>query len=183
MKIYHILAMSENRVIGEDNEIPWTFTRDMERFMNLTYGHTILMGRKTFDSLGGGPLRERNNIVVSRSLKEISKGRDQIKAGEFKYFEQGRNLGLCNSIGAALNMVENIDLVTDELYIIGGGEIYRQTLDLVDEIRMTIIHDEYEGNVFYPELDNSEWCTSWSQPGDQYSFVDLVRKSNLQETF
>lgn len=180
MKIYHILAMSENRVIGVNNELPWSIEEDMQRYKQITYGHSILMGRKTFESIGK-PLKKRNNIVVS-SKKTIYKNNrlsDPIHADEIKHFYAGTTLGLVNSIEAGLEMAK--DLKTHELYIIGGGEIYKQTLPYVDEIRMTIVHDEYDGDAFYPEIDDSEWATTWAKPGMEYSFVDLVRKSSLSE--
>lgn len=181
MKIYHIAAMSENNVIGNNNKLPWVIKRDMKRFKEVTKGHAILMGRKTWSSLPQDALPHRSNIVVSRM--------DQIKTDKYGILKSGGRVQMSPS-NTSLSLFSNIEEGIseaerqgyEELYVIGGGEIYKQTLTHADALRLTLVHKEYEGDAFYPELDESEWLTAWVEPGENYSFIDLVRKpSSLEE--
>lgn len=128
MKLYHIAAMAENRVIGKDNKLPWHFSEDMKFFKQLTSGSTVIMGRKTYDSIGR-PLPNRENFVLSRSKNE--------KPG-VSFFQ---------SLEEALGNVK-----TEKAFIIGGAELYKHTIDVVDGIYLTRIHKDYEGDAFYPEV-------------------------------
>lgn len=128
MKLYHIAAMAKNRVIGKDNKLPWHFSEDMKFFKKLTTGHTVIMGRKTFDSIGRA-LPNRENFVLSRSENE--------KPGA-QFFQ---------SLEEALGSVK-----TEKAFIIGGADLYGQTLHIVDGIYLTRIDREYEGDAFYPEV-------------------------------
>ena len=123
--LYHIVAMARNRVIGKNNKLPWHFSADLKRFKELTLGQTVLMGRKTFESIGK-PLPGRANFVLSRSAKGAP------------YFPSFKD---------ALKKVE-----TQKCFVIGGAEIYRQTLEKIDGIYLTFIHQDYEGDAFYPEI-------------------------------
>ena len=126
--IYHVVAMANGRVIGKDNKLPWHFSSDLKFFKNLTMGQTLLMGRKTFESIGK-PLPSRENFVLSQS--------DFQQAG-VKTF---------HSIDQAVKSV-----TTENGFIIGGGKIFNETLSLVDGIYLTRIHADYEGDTFYPEI-------------------------------
>ncbi len=125
--IYHVVAVSENGVIGKGGKLPWHFPADLKFFKNLTLGHRVIMGRKTFDSIGKA-LPNRENIVISRQA------RPAVDSVEF-----------VPSIDAAL-----IHAREGETFIIGGASIYAKTLPLVDGIYLTRISQTYEGDVFYP---------------------------------
>ncbi len=123
-----IAAQSSNNVIGKDNTLIWKVPGDLKRFKELTLGHTVLMGRKTFESIGK-PLPNRRNVVLSRdtSLKID---------GCLVYNDLSNVIGLYNS----------------DLFVIGGEEIYRQTLNFADRIELTYIHKEFEGDAYFPEI-------------------------------
>lgn len=129
MKLYHVVAMANNRVIGKDNKLPWHFSSDMKHFKGLTTGSTVIMGRKTYESIGN-PLPNRENFVISRT-----KSGD---AGHLRFF---------GSIEDALKSV-----MTPKAFIIGGANLYEQTLFLVGGIYLTRIEADYEGDAFYPEI-------------------------------
>lgn len=126
MKLYHVVAVSQNHVIGKDNKLPWHFSADLKRFKALTMGHTVIMGRKTFESIGK-PLPGRENFVLSHKL-------GQFLGAQF-----------FTSIESALSAVK-----TEKAFIIGGEEVFKQTMDRIDGIYMTQIHVSYEGDAFYP---------------------------------
>lgn len=140
-----IAAMARNRVIGKDNALIWHIPEDFKYFKRTTLGKPIIMGRKSFESLGK-PLPGRPNIVISRSgHKEISPGKD----GPF----------YVSSIDDALDLAEKkaTELGQSEIFIIGGGEIYKQTFSRLDRLYLTIIHRDYEGDAFFPEFDSEKW--------------------------
>lgn len=130
-----IAAMSENRVIGKDKGLPWYLPADLQFFKSKTLGHTVIMGRKTFDSVGK-PLPNRRNIVITRqsnfSVEKVE---------------------TAHSIEQALALVEG----EEEVFIAGGGEIYRQSLAIADRIYLTIVHHKLDGDTFFPPFDESEW--------------------------
>jgi dihydrofolate reductase len=130
MKTYHLVAYSNNHVIGKNNQLPWHFSVDLKHFKNLTMGHTIVMGRKTFDSIGK-PLPGRANFVLSRSARG----------------GQSKNLKFFASISEALRNAK-----TEKVFIIGGEEVYRQTMDKIDGIYLTEVKGDYEGDVYYPAI-------------------------------
>lgn len=125
--IWHVVAVSKNGVIGKDNKLPWHFSSDLKFFKALTTGHTVVMGRKTFDSIGKA-LPNRENVVISR------KSHDPVPGVVF-----------VTGVEAALEEAKKGDT-----FIIGGASIYRETLDRVDGIYFTLIHEEYDGDAFYP---------------------------------
>ena len=125
---YHVVAMAENRVIGKDNRLPWHFLSDLKHFKQLTMGNTILIGRKTFESIGK-PLPGRENFVLSRK---------KTGDGNVKFF------------GSFEDALKNVS--TPNCYIIGGASLYQQSMALVDGIYLTKIHALYEGDTFYPEI-------------------------------
>ena len=153
--LYHIVAMAENRVIGKDNRLPWHFPEDLKRFKQLTIGNTLIMGRKTYESIGK-PLPGRENFVVSHST-----------------FENKEHLKFFKSVEDALNAVR-----TEKTFIIGGAEIFRQTINSVDGIYLTLVKNRYEGDAFYPEipakLHQKERVASQENP--KLEFVTYERK-------
>lgn len=132
-----IVAMSENRVIGKDNKLPWHLPADLKHFKEITTGHFIIMGRKTFESIGKS-LPNRTNIVLSR--------------------DAGFNAVGCQTLGSideAITQAKNAQ--QDEIFIIGGAEIYRQLLPKVRRLYLTIVHNHFEGDAWFPELNPTEW--------------------------
>lgn len=130
MKIIIIAAMARNRVIGRGNLIPWQVAGEQARFKEVTMGHPLVMGRKTFESIGR-PLPGRKNIVVSRQP-------DYRPAGCL----------VAGSLEAALDFCREDDTV----FVAGGGQVYRQALPWADEIRLTVIEREIAGDVCFPEF-------------------------------
>lgn len=128
-----IVAIAKNNVIGKNNEIPWHYPEDLQYFKEVTMGKNVLMGSKTFDSIIkrlGKPLPGRNNIVLTRNK-------------DFSY----PGVTVINDLESFLKSQ------TDDIFIIGGSSIYRQTLAYADKLYITFIDDEYEGDTFFPEID------------------------------
>lgn len=130
-----IVAISKNRVIGDSNKLIWNLPADLKRFKEVTTGHPIVMGRKTFQSIGR-PLPNRRNIIITRDETYEAEGCEVV-----------------NSIEEALLLTNN------DCFIIGGGEIYKQTLPISNQIYMTVIDSEFEGDTYFPEIDRS-WYIS-----------------------
>lgn len=140
MIVSAIVAISKNRVIGRDNEIPWHLSGDMKFFKRTTMDHHVIMGRKTFLSMGR-PLPKRTNIVITRDLYFIASG-----------------CIIARSIEEALEIA--FDNEETEAFIIGGGEIYQQSLGYWDKIYLTEVDVEIpDGEVFFPELNLDKWRT------------------------
>ena len=158
-----IVAAAKNGAIGLNNQLLYRLPSDLKRFKALTTGHTIIMGRKTFESLPNGALPNRRNIVLSRQ--------------EGLHYE---NAECYRSIEEALMQCD----YTEDVYIIGGGELYRQTLGLAKRIHLTLVEDTpSEADAFFPELNLEEWTETLREahPADEkhaqaYTFIDLVRK-------
>ncbi len=146
MKIYHVVAMARNRVIGKDNKLPWHYSSDLKHFKQLTMGNTVIMGRKTFESIGK-PLPGRENFVLSRNraagiaAPRLSGARNDRSNLQIEFFQ------LFNAIDDAIRSAKN-----EKIFIIGGAELYRQTIHQVDGIYLTHIDADYEGDAFYPEI-------------------------------
>ena len=167
MKVSLIVAVSQNGVIGKNNDLIWHLPKDMKFFKETTVGHHVIMGRRNFESIPHKfrPLPERKNIIITRQTDYQAKG-----------------CFVVNSIQAALKIAkENNDA---EPFIIGGGEIYRLALnkDLIDKIYLTRVHHDFEGDTFFPEL---EEC--WEETGridhaadirHEYSYSFLTFEKN-----
>jgi dihydrofolate reductase len=137
MIISAIVACAKKGVIGKDNEIPWYLPADFAYFKRTTLNHHIIMGRNCFESIGR-PLPKRTNIVITRNPFYISSG-----------------CLMVNSIAEAIRIAEKNG--ESEAFIIGGGEIYKQSVDLWDKLYLTKVDLDTEGDVFFPELDLSKW--------------------------
>ena len=140
MKLIIIAALNKNRVIGKNGKIPWHIPEDLQRFKQLTTHHTVLMGRKTFDSIGK-PLSNRKNVVVSKN-QNLSKS---LRLGKID-----DTLKTFSSIKSALSNLQS----EKKIFIIGGGEIFQQTIDLADELLLTIVDNDESGNTFFPEYEH-----------------------------
>jgi dihydrofolate reductase len=159
--IASIFAMSENRVIGKDNKLPWHLPADLKFFKATTLNHPILMGRKTFESIGK-PLPQRTSIIITRQPGYQTPGALIVNS-------------LTAGIKAGLALKEDI-------FIIGGAEILKEALPLVDTMYLTRIHATFNGDVFYPEYNEQEWQEIWREdhePDEKnhfpYSFLKLIR--------
>lgn len=143
-----------SRVIGWRGQLPWRLADDLARFRQLTMGHSLVMGRRTFESLEGRRLDGRQIVVVSRQLQLPPSGADALAA----------------SIEDALVLAERV-YEESEAFIAGGSQIYRQALaqDLVDRMYLTWVEAEVEGDVFFPAFDSSEWIVTASEhhPADE----------------
>lgn len=155
-----IVAVAENDVIGYDNHLLWHISEDLKRFKSLTLGHHIIMGRKTFESIGK-PLPGRVSVIISRQENLKIEG-----------------CVVVNSLDEAFEVAKN----DSEAFIIGGGEIYKQALPIVDKIYLTRVHAGFAGDTFFPELNLSEWsteCITKGKPANDdglgYTFINLVR--------
>lgn len=133
MNVSIIVAMSKNRVIGKDNDMPWHLSDDLKNFKKITINKTIIMGRLTYDSIGK-PLPERNNIVLSRNLKNSK-------------------VMVLDNLEEALNISRN----EEEVFIIGGADLYSQTINLVNKLYLTSINYEIDGDKYFPKFDEEEW--------------------------
>ena len=131
-----IVAMGKNREIGADNQLLWHLPKDLKHFKELTSGHPIIMGRKTYESIGK-PLPNRTNIVISRKND---------------WFEEG--ILIVGSIKEALKFAKKID---ENVFILGGGTIYEQTIDLADQLEVTLVDAELKADTFFPKIDEKKW--------------------------
>ena len=128
--------MGLNREIGVDNQLPWHLPKDLKHFKEITSGHPIIMGRKTYESIGK-PLPNRTNIVISRKKD---------------WFEEG--ILIVGSIKEAIKFGQKID---EDIFIIGGGNIFEQTMDIADKLEVTEIKTNIEADTFFPKIDPKIW--------------------------
>lgn len=137
MRVSLIAAMAANRVIGLGNDLPWRLPADMRRFKALTMGHTLIMGRKTYDSVGY-PLPGRRTVVITRQPGWKAEGVEVV-----------------HSLEESLKAAERLD--GGEVLVAGGGEIFREALPRADRIYLTRIEQDFPGDTFFPELDAAAW--------------------------
>jgi dihydrofolate reductase len=142
MRLSAIVAMASNRVIGVNNQLPWRLPADLARFKRVTMGHTLVMGRKTYESIGR-PLPGRTMIVVTRQ-------RGYAPAG----------VKVAHSVDEALALAQG----DDELFIIGGAELFAQTMHRLDRLYLTLIEREIPGDTFFPQVDLSTWKRIEQEP-------------------
>ncbi|MFK5914349.1 MAG: type 3 dihydrofolate reductase [Woeseiaceae bacterium] len=136
MKISMIAAMTEDRVIGIKNTLPWKLPNDMKWFRQHTLGKPIVMGRKTFESFGAKPLPQRTNIIITRDASY-----------------EAENCIVVHSIDEAIKAAGNVE----EVMIIGGASFYEQMLERADRLYLTFVHAELEGDAWFPEINNADW--------------------------
>lgn len=154
VRIVLIAAASENNIIGKDGGLPWRLPDDLRHFKRETIGRPVIMGRKTFDELFGKPLPDRVNIIVSRTLKEAPGA--IVKPSLEEAIEYAGSL-LAESLSAEANEPATQPAPPPEICIIGGGEIYRQSLPIATHITLTRVHAQVEGDTTFPDFDKSEW--------------------------
>ena len=152
--------MSSNRVIGVNNTLPWHLSEDLKHFKSLTTGHTIIMGRKTCESIGR-PLPNRRNIVISRNKEVSYEGAEVV-----------------HSIEDAFSISRN----DNEVFVIGGSNIYEQALSLVDQLYITEIKKSFSGDAYFPEINKQIWIESSREDhitndGLEFSFVKYQKNT------
>jgi dihydrofolate reductase len=159
MTVTIVVAIAENYAIGKHNQLLWHMPADLKHFKQITSGHTVIMGRKTYDSVGK-PLPNRRNIIITRQDITIP-GCEVVK-----------------SVDEALALSVN----EKEVFIVGGAEIYKLAMDKTDRVYLTIIHHLFDADSFFPEIDYMEWkeVSREDHPADEkhkyaYSFITLER--------
>ncbi len=164
MSVIIIAAVSENGVIGKAGDLPWHLPKDLKRFKALTSGHTVIMGRKTFDSCNRKPLPNRRNIVVTRD----------------RHFE-AREIELAHSLEEAISLTKPDDTV----FIVGGSAIYQAALSIAHSMELTAVHATVDGDTYFPQFDPNEWqlvSSEVHQPdekhGHSFTFQRFLRKSS-----
>ncbi len=151
LRLSILVAMASNQVIGKNNTLPWHLPPDLKHFKALTMGHAIIMGRKTYESIGR-PLLGRLNVIVTRQNNYQVEGAIVV-----------------NSIDAAIKVCADCDEINGEGFIIGGAELYKQTLHLCQRIYLTEIQQNFSGDTFFPVFDSDEW-------------VETAREKHLLDT-
>lgn len=159
MILSHIVAAAQNGVIGKDNQLPWHIPEDLKFFREKTKGKAIIMGRKTFESVGH-PLPDRLNVVITRNP-------------EFKKHESTDSrtpVHVVSSLKEAIEYCsEQVHRYGEEVFIIGGGEIFRESMDIVDLIYLTRIHSDFPGDITYPDV-------------DPLKFIEIERRDRSEPT-
>ncbi len=157
-----LVACDEKSLIGKNNTLIWHLPADLKRFKELTTGNVIIMGRKTFDSIGR-PLPNRTSIVITRQTD---------------YKQEG--VIIVHSLEEAILKAKSLH--RGDIYIVGGAEIYRMAMEVADEIELTLLHDIFEGDAFFPEIDPTVWKVISKERGItdeknpyQYSFIRYRR--------
>lgn len=163
MRLVSIAVVAANRVIGDGNDQPFKFAEDWRRFKAVTMGHPLIMGRRTHDAMGLLP--GRFSIVVSRDPGSV----------EIPVDEEGNPRGV-----AVASLDEAVRLAAEQdpelAFVIGGGQIYAATMDLVDELDITEVHDTAEGSVLFPEIDPEVWVEVSRDPRGEFDFVSYRRR-------
>lgn len=152
-----IVAVGKNNVIGKANSLPWYIPEDLKRFKALTLGHTVIMGRKTYESILARihkPLPDRKNIVITRQ-------------SNFSVQDGGE---VFSSLDEAIAAHAH-----EKIFIIGGAEIYNQAMSKVDRLLVTEVAGDHAGDVFFPKIDAAIWREVAREPHDGYTFVEYAR--------
>jgi dihydrofolate reductase len=163
MSLVLIAAVARNGVIGRDNDLVWRDRDDLQRFKRLTLGHVLVMGRRTYDSIGR-PLPGRTTIVVTRRPAWSAMG-----------------VVVAHSLDEALKLAEEVSPGQD-VYVAGGGEIYRLALPLADRLELTEIDADLEGDTHFPAYDRSAWTETTRSEQAGYSWVTYNRQPGLTQT-
>ena len=137
MKTILIAALSENRVIGRDNAIPWHYPADMKHFRRVTRGHAVVAGRKTYETFQTRPLPQRRNFVLTRNPA----------------YAVAEGVVVCASLAEVLRCARG----SEKLFVLGGAQVYEQALPVADEMILTHLPIEVEGDAYFPAWDEGEW--------------------------
>lgn len=155
MTIIIIAAMTKSRVIGKNNQLPWHIAEDLQNFKKLTSGNTIIMGRKTYESIGR-PLPNRNNIIVS-TMMPATQGVD-----------------VCKTVPEAL---EKAKTYGKDIFIIGGATIYEQTLPFIDKMFISYVKNDCEGDAYFPEFSESDWNVEKKEEHEEFELVIYKKRT------
>jgi dihydrofolate reductase len=165
MKISIIVAIAENGIIGSNNKLIWRLSDDLKNFKRITYGHFIIMGRKTFESIGR-PLAGRTNIILSKNRNFSAEG-----------------CMIFSSVEEALKY--SISKDQEEIFIIGGAQIYKEILPIADKLYLTKVHASPPGDAYFPTIDFSEWkeivhtIVQKNEKNDfDFEFIELIRRKS-----
>ena len=157
-----IVAIAQNNAIGKDNDLIWYISNDLKRFKKLTTGHTILMGRKTYESLPNGALPKRENVVLTH--------------------DKTLQLPKCTMLYSLDEAIEKYANSEEEIFVIGGGSIYEKLLPFAKKLYLTKVHESFDADVFFPEINDAEWQIIQEEHHQKsekneydYSFIDLER--------
>ena len=159
MKIVIISAIAQNRVIGRSNgDMPWHIKEEFQHFKNTTFGFPVIMGRKTFNTLGK-PLKGRLNIVITRD-KGLRFEFDDVK----KFYSLNEAIEYCKT------------LETEKIFIIGGGNVYAQAIKIADEMILSFLTFEAEGDISFPQIDEKIWKITSREKRDLFEIVFYARR-------
>jgi dihydrofolate reductase len=163
MNLSIIAAIGQNNELGYRNGLLWHIPADLKRFKTITSGHTVIMGRRTFESIGNKPLSNRRNIILTRQ-KEVP----------------GSEVMLADSVPAIIRMINP----NEETFVLGGGMVYELFLPYCNKLYLTVVHQNYPADTFFPDFDKSSWEISERIDIDddekakvRYSFVTYIRLS------
>ncbi|MBI5392724.1 dihydrofolate reductase [Candidatus Woesearchaeota archaeon] len=156
MEIIIIAAIADNNVIGKDNKLPWHYKEDFQHFKQLTLNHIVVMGRKTFESIGK-PLLNRINIVVSRNKSLIIEG-----------------CTIVHSLQDAIIFCKKNNI--EKMFIIGGSSLFGEGLHFADTMELTLVHKDVEGDIYFPVWNKNQWNEVSREDKGEFSFVRYERK-------
>ncbi len=148
-----IVAMTRNRATGSEKGLPWDIPQDLQLFKQLTHGSTVIMGRRTYESIGH-PLPNRHNIVLSRRLQRLP------------------DVQVCNGFMTALGVAWRLQ---KPIFILGGSEVFLKALPIANELHISWIKQAYSGDCFFPPFDLSEWCVCAKQDYLEFQYVHYRR--------
>lgn len=149
-----IAALTKDNVIGKAGKLPWHISDDLKNFRKLTSGNSVVMGRKTFESIGK-PLPNRHNIVVSSSLSVVP------------------GIDVCSSLEDALEKAKSYGR---DIFIIGGANLYQAAVPLVDKLYLSHVKESYDGDTYFPKIDFSQWNVESRQDFPEFELVVYKRK-------
>ena len=162
-EIIIIAAMSENRVIGRDNGLPWSVKGSLAHFREMTMGWPCIMGRKTWESLPKKPLPGRLNIIISKTMMT-----DESKPGVKIFPDLKSAVDQCRGY--------------EKIFICGGEYVYAQAMEIADKIDLTLIPGDYDGDAFFPEIETSRWKKNNIASFENYSIITYIKTSDKEKT-
>ncbi len=163
-----IAAVAANNVIGKRNDLPWYLPEDLKRFKELTAGHPVVMGRKTFESILarlGKPLPGRPHFVLTRNPAKFELPSEWPEEAKLQ-------VHACTSLDEALKEAEKLD---SEIFIIGGEKVFEEGITRADKLELTEVNKDYEGDAFFPEFNKTEWVRTIVHPNNDFTFVTYIR--------
>jgi len=169
MKVSIIAAIGKNRELGKDNKLIWHIKEDLQRFKTLTSGHPIIMGRKTWESLPFKPLPNRTNIVVTQNAK--------LKSQNYNSKFKTSKVFVANSVEQAIEYAKKEE-GNEEIFVIGGGQIYQQALASADKLYLTLVDSNFDADTFFPDYSQFKKVVfekEFQSEKYKYRFLELER--------